>query len=63
MAEIEEELTFYTKADQVKYVTLTNGDSIYIRPLNLTQDQAASMAWLVNTHNNEELEFKVKVKE
>jgi hypothetical protein len=62
MAEVDEELTFYTRADQVKYITLTNGDSIHIKNLDMTQDQAASMAWLVNADDTAELEFQVKVK-
>ena len=62
MAEVDEELTFYTRADQVKYITLTNGDSVYIKRLNMTQAQAASMAWLVNADDTAELEFQVKVK-
>ena len=63
MAEVEEECIFYTRADGVKFVTQTNGDTIYIRNLKLTQSQATSMAWLVNADNNDELEFSVKVKE
>ena len=62
MAEVEEELVFYTRADQVKFHTQTNGDNIHIKNLRFTQAQATSMAWLVNADNNEELEFQVKVK-
>ena len=62
MPEIESECIFHTKADQIKYVTLTNGDSIHIKNLNMTQEQAASMAWLVNADDTTELEFQVKVK-
>ncbi len=62
MAEVEEELTFYTKADQVHFSTQTNGDGLRIPNLVLTQTQATSMAWLVNAGNEAELEFLVKVK-
>ena len=62
MAEVEEELTFYTKVDQVKFHTQTNGDDIHIKNLNLSQAQATSMAWLVNADGAVELEFQVKVK-
>ena len=62
MAEIEEEVTFHTKADQVQFHTQTNGDKLYMKNLKLTQAQATSMAWLVNADNNVELEFQVKVK-
>ena len=62
MPEVEEEVTFYTKADQVKFSTQTNGDRIYLKDLKLTQAQATSFAWLVNADNNAELELQVKVK-
>lgn len=60
--EVEEEVVFHTRADQVKFHTQTNGDAIYMKNLNLTQAQATSMAWLVNADDNAELEFQVKVK-
>ena len=62
MAEVEEEVIFHTRADQVKFHTQTNGDQLNIRDLNLTQDQATSVAWLVNADDNAELEFQVKIK-
>lgn len=63
MIEIEEECIFYTRADQVKFHTQTNGDSLYIKGVHLTQGQATSLAWLVNADNNAQLEFQIKVKE
>ena len=63
MPEVEDECTFHTRADQVKFHTQTNGDNIHIKNLKLTQDQATSIAWLVNADNNAELEFQVKVRE
>ncbi len=62
MAEIEEELTFFTKVDGIEFKTKTNGDTIFIHTLHLSQAQATSLAWLVNADNNAELEFTVKVK-
>ncbi len=62
MAEIEEEVIFHTKADQVKLTTTTNGDTIVIKGFHLSQSQAASMAWLINADAGGELEFQVKVK-
>ncbi|GAH18066.1 unnamed protein product [marine sediment metagenome] len=62
MAEVEEECTFHTRADQVKFFTQTNGDKIRIINLALTQAQATSMTWLVNADDNVELEFQVKIK-
>ncbi len=62
MAEIEEEVTFLTKPDAIEFKTRTNGDSLFLHILNLSQAQATSLAWLVNADNNAELEFQVKVK-
>ena len=63
MAEIDEECTFYTRADQVQFHTQTNGDTIRIKNLKLTQKQATSIAWLVNADDTAELEFQIKIKE
>ena len=60
--EVEEEIIFHTRADQVRFHTQTNGDTIHLKDLKLTQGQATSLAWLVNADNNAELEFQVKVK-
>ena len=62
MAEIEEEIIFHTKADQVKLTTTTNGDLLHIKGFHLSQGQAASMAWLINADSGGKLEFQVKVK-
>ena len=62
MAEIEEEVIFHTKADGIEFKTRTNGDTLFIHTLHLTQAQATSLAWLVNADDNAELEFQVKVK-
>lgn len=62
MAEVEEEVTFHTKTDQVKFFTQTNGDKLNILNLKLTQTQATSVAWLVNADGQIELEWQVKVK-
>lgn len=62
MPEIEEEVTFHTTADQVRFSTRTNGDSLSLGKLNLTQMQATTITWLVNADDNAELEFQIKVK-
>ena len=63
MAEVDEECIFHTRADPVQFHTQTNGDTIRIKNLKLTQKQATSFAWLVNADNTGELEFQVKIKE
>lgn len=63
MAEIEEEVTFYTKSDQVKMTTSTNGERLCIKGFHFSPEQAASMAWLINMDNSVQLEFQVKIKD
>lgn len=60
MATIDEDCTFITGTDQVQFFTQTNGDSLHIKNLELTQDQATSLAWLVNSHR--ELVWTVSIK-
>lgn len=62
MPEVEDECTFETTADQVQFSTKTNGDRIQIKGVHLTQDQATSLAWLINSKDHIKLEFTVKVK-
>ncbi len=63
MAEVEEEVIFHTKADQVQFTTQTNGDRLHMKNLKLNQGQATSIAWLVNAANAHlELEWQVKIK-
>ena len=58
--EVESECIFTTKADQVQFNTQTNGDAIRVKNLNLTQAQATSLAWLVNS--SVEIEWKISIK-
>ena len=62
MADVEEECIFHTRADQVQFTTQTNGDTIRIKNLMLTQAQATSLAWLINADDTVKLEFQVKIK-
>lgn len=62
MATVAETVTFYTKADQIHFNTRTNGDELHLIGLDLNQEQATSMAWLVNSDDNHELEIKIRVK-
>ncbi len=63
MAEVEETCEIETKADQIQFTTQTNGDTLIIRNLKLTQAQATSLAWLVNADNEGSLSIKIEVKE
>ena len=50
---------FQAGADQVRLTTQTNGDSVTMKGLNLTKDQAASLAYLINdTDNHLSIEIK-----
>jgi len=62
MAEIEEECKFVVRCDCVRLTTQTNGDTIIINDVNLSQAQATSLAWLIN-NNPSILEFEVKLQD
>lgn len=62
MATVNETCEFNTRADQVQFRTQTNGDSVHLKDLKLTQEQATSLAWLVNADGTVQLHFEIKVK-
>jgi hypothetical protein len=62
MAQVNEVCVFTTKADQVKFMTQTNGDELHILKLTLSQEQATSLAWLINSDEDHELEIKIRIK-
>ena len=62
MATVSETCEFETVADQLQFTTQTNGDTLIIRNLKLTQEQATSLAWLVNADNEGTLSIEIKVK-
>ncbi len=62
MAQVAETVTFITKEDQIHFSTRTNGDELHILNLKLSRDQATSIAWLVNSDEQHELEIKIRVK-
>jgi len=53
---------FETSIDQVKFTTSTNGDRLVLKGFHLDQDNAATLAWLINQDSNCRLEWEVKVK-
>lgn len=54
MPNIPEVCEFEVREDQIELKTRTNGDSIIINSLNLGQEVATSLAWLINnkTHDH-----------
>ena len=58
---IPDNVKFTTNHDQIRFITQTNGDEMRIKNMVLTQEQATSLAWLVNHAEN--LEIKIKVSE
>ncbi len=61
MAEISEICTFVTIADSVVFETNTNGDKITITNLNLSKEDSASLAWLINNDTSTNLKFRIKL--
>lgn len=60
MATIPDTCEFEVKADQVRLQTQTNGDTIFIKGINLNKNQAAALAYLINTVDNHNLKIEVK---
>ncbi len=59
MPEIEDEVTFDVEVDGAELKTKTNGDILIINDFHLSREQAASLAWLVNS--NQKIQFTVKL--
>ncbi len=59
MPEIEDEVMFILGADQLKFTTATNGDTLVVSGINLTREQAASVAYLVNSQQELQVEIKL----
>ncbi len=60
MPQIPETCEFNVEHDQIELKTATNGDFVEIRKINLDKDQAAALAYLINTDNHLTVEIKVK---
>jgi len=56
--EINEYCEFLIIADKVELTTQTNGDRIVISGINLDANQAAALAYLVNSHGALKIEIK-----
>ena len=63
MAEVNEVCKFDVGADQIQFRTQTNGDSVSIGRIHLTQEQATSLAFLVNSGEDVVLQVRIKVKD
>ncbi|KKM79561.1 hypothetical protein LCGC14_1348780 [marine sediment metagenome] len=59
MPEIEDEVTFDVEVDGAGFTTKTNGDILIINNFHLSREQAATLAWLVNS--NQKIQFQVKL--
>ena len=63
MPEIENEVTFTIPVLNLYFATQVNGDKLVISSIELSREQASSLAWLVNTKpETTELEVNIKVK-
>ena len=63
MPEVTDKCTFELTADQIEFRTQTNGDFVYLKGLRLTQEQATSLTWLINSGEETVLKIRIKVKE
>jgi len=60
MPEIPDKCEFETTADQVRLTTQTNGDVILIKGIHLGEENAAALAFLINSTSNH---LKIEIKE
>ena len=59
MLEIEDEVIFHVEEDGAKFTTVTNGDILIINDFHLTREQAATLAWLVNSNQKISVQMKL----
>ena len=59
MPEIEDEVIFHIEIDGVKLTTKTNGDILIFNDFHLSREQAAAIAWLVNSNQKIEIQMKL----
>lgn len=60
MAELETEVTLDVPTAHADFLTKQDGDKLVLSRLNLTAEQAASIAWLVNSKDVLTVEIKRK---
>lgn len=60
MPQIPETSEFDVEHDQIELKTAANGDYIEIRKVQLGQNAAATLAWLINADNHLTIEIKLK---
>lgn len=60
MPVIGENCEFFTTGDKIVFRTNAEDDKIEMRELNLTQEEASVLAWLINC--GEELKVEIKKK-
>lgn len=59
MPEIDEEITVQIDRSRISFETKNKKHDIIIRSVNLTQQQACALTWLLN--NGPMLEFQIKM--
>jgi hypothetical protein len=62
MPEIEEELSIDLNSETIRLATHANGDRIAIDNIQLTDEEVATLAWLVNQAQGTVLTLELKVK-
>lgn len=62
MPDIEEDLIISIKANQVRLVTCCgDNDILEIKDLNLSDSNAATLAWIINHPSDTDLELQLKI--
>ena len=60
MPEIPDKCEFVIGRDQAKLETQTNGDVLTVRGINLSPEQAGTLAYLLNIDTNLHIEIKAE---
>ena len=60
MPELEEEVVFQMITDNMVLTTQANGDTLVLRSINFTKEQAGTLAWLINHSDNTPLKVQIK---
>lgn len=58
--EVENEIVLEIKASSFYFATQCDGDKLVLSNLEMTQTQAASLSWLVNSPPDTVLEVQIK---
>ena len=58
----EKKCVFDVGPDHISLLTMANGDRVNIKGIHMGQDEAAALAWMVNSPGGPDLEVTIKIK-